>query len=65
MQHFTLNTVEVSWWCNTCHKDTPQRVAGGKLAYCIPCYDRSAAESAAMKAETPLPEQGNLFKRRD
>jgi hypothetical protein len=54
--------VEQSWWCNTCYKDTPHRVAGGKLAYCIPCYDRSAAESAAMKAEPPLPEQRNLFK---
>jgi hypothetical protein len=61
-QHFTRNTVEVSTWCNTCHKDTPHRVAGGKLAYCIPCYDLSAVKSAAMKAEPPQPVQGYLFK---
>jgi hypothetical protein len=61
-QHFTRDTVEVSWWCNACHKMTLHRVADKRLQFCLICYGQSAAESASRKAETPLPEQGNLFK---
>jgi hypothetical protein len=39
-EHYTLSTVEASAWCNKCGKNTPHRVAGRKLSYCIPCFDK-------------------------
>lgn len=58
-QHYTLNTVEVSEWCNKCGKNTPHRVAGRKLQYCIPCFDRLPI-SQPVKAEQ-IERQGALF----
>lgn len=39
-QHYTLATIEASEWCNKCGKNTPHRVSGRKLQYCIPCFDK-------------------------
>lgn len=55
--HFTKSTVEAACFCNTCNKQTPWRILGGKRAYCIPCYDKPVSK----KEETPDP-QGDLFK---
>ena len=61
VQHYTLSTVETSEWCNKCGKHTPHRVAGRKLGCCIPCWDRSKAESDAEKAKPKPAEQQDLF----
>jgi hypothetical protein len=60
-QHYTLQTVETSAWCNKCSKNTPHRVAGKRLSFCIPCWERSKAESEAEKAKPKQPEQVSLF----
>ena len=60
-QHYTLNTIETSEWCSKCHKNTPHRVAGRRLGCCIPCWDKSKAESDAEKAKPKPPEQKSLF----
>jgi hypothetical protein len=61
-QHYTLNTVEASEWCNKCGKNTPHRVADRRLQYCIPCWEKSQQESLEMKrVEAPAPQQINLF----
>ena len=62
-QHYQKNVVETAAWCNECRKSTPHRVLGGKLAFCIPCWDRSAADSAAKKngPKEEAPKQGDLF----
>lgn len=67
VQHYTLGTVEVSAWCNECRKDTPHRVAERRLQYCIPCWEKSLADSLAKKSEPkPIrPEQGKLFGTRE
>ena len=62
MQHFTLATVETSEWCNTCRKNTMHRVSGRSLGCCIPCWERSKAESDAEKAKPKPPEQVSLFR---
>jgi ribosomal protein L44E len=61
VQHYTLLTVEVSEWCNKCRKHTPHRVADRRLQFCIPCWDRSQAESDADKAKPKPAEQIDLF----
>jgi hypothetical protein len=48
-EHYTQNTVEASAWCSICAKHTPHRVAGKRLAYCLPCFERSERQSAANK----------------
>ena len=60
-EHYTRNTFEVSVWCNKCRKDTPHRVLGGKLAYCIPCFKKSEEVSAAEKNAPAKPTQGSLW----
>lgn len=63
VQHYTLNTVEVSEWCNRCRKNTPHRVADRRLQFCIPCWERGQAESQAAKdaPREPAAEQQKLF----
>jgi hypothetical protein len=60
VQHYTLDTVEVSEWCNKCRKMTMHVVADRRLQYCIPCWQASKEASDAEKAK-PEPEQGSLF----
>jgi len=60
-QHYSLSTVEASEWCSKCAKYTPHRVARRKLGCCIPCWERSKAESDAEKAKPKPPEQVSLF----
>ena len=62
-QHYQKNVVETPHWCNHCTALTRWRVLNGKLAFCIPCWDRSAADSAAKKNEPKeeKPKQGDLF----
>jgi hypothetical protein len=54
-QHYTLNTVEVSAWCNKCGKMTPHHVACRRLQYCKICYQKITPSPA--KAE----KAGDLF----
>ena len=62
-QHYSNATFEASEWCSKCFKNTPHRVADRRLQYCIPCWEKSKAESEAKKSEPKLPviEQGKLF----
>ena len=59
-QHYTLSTTETQAWCNKCNGETPHRVSHRKLQFCIPCWNRSEAESIERKRREA--EQGNLFK---
>ncbi len=60
-QHYTLNTVEVSAWCGKCGKHTPHRVTERRLQYCLPCFQRGEAATAAEKNKPSPPAQGRLF----
>jgi hypothetical protein len=65
-QHYTMATTETEAWCNRCFSMTRHRVAGRRLQFCIPCWTRSEAESAAKKkAEAEEADrksrQGRLF----
>lgn len=53
-QHYTLNTVYASIWCNKCHKETTWRILNGKRAYCIPCHEKPLPAPA--KKPDPAPE---------
>lgn len=55
-EHYNLNTVEVSHFCKKESRMTPHRVSGGKLGFCIPCYEASEAERAARMAAPAKPE---------
>jgi len=54
-QHYTKNTVEATIWCNTCRRETPWRILGGKRAYCIPCHDQPTAAPAKKPGPAPQP----------
>ena len=46
-EHYSKATVEVSEWCKKCHKFTPHRVLGGKLAGCKVCEAQPAKPKPA------------------
>ena len=48
-QHYTMPTTETEAWCNRCWGMTRHRVSERRLQFCIPCWKRSEAESAAKK----------------
>jgi hypothetical protein len=60
-QHYTRDTEQAQIFCRKCMAITTWRILGGKAAYCIPCYQKSAAKSEAEKSAPPKPEQGDLF----
>jgi hypothetical protein len=63
-QHYTKSTVEVSAWCNPCHKTTMHRVDQGRRGACIECMAKLDTQKEARKAQPekkPAPTQGALF----
>lgn len=55
-QHYTQNTVSDRAFCNRCHTQTDHAVNGGRLAHCIPCFDRlQKLHAIAMAAPKPAP----------
>jgi len=53
-QHYPKHTTEAIHFCRRCYCETRWRVLGGKLAFCIPCYDRP--RPARIVKEDPEPE---------
>ena len=58
-QHYTRNTVEVSAWCQKCHKQTMHSVYGVKLGACLVCLERLGKEAQARPS--PPAQQIGLF----
>ena len=42
--HFTKNTVEASFYCAPCGKDTPHRVDSGRRGPCLTCLGKPAKD---------------------
>lgn len=57
--HFTKNTVEASFWCAKCYKDTMHRVDGGRRGPCLVC---GAEQLTIPGIEDPPPAQEEMFK---
>jgi hypothetical protein len=62
-EHYTKATVEVSEWCKKCHKSTPHRVLGGRLAGCKVCEAQPTKPKSP--AAAPPSTQRNLFDKDD
>jgi hypothetical protein len=64
-QHYTRDTESAQIFCGSCMSTTTWRVLGGKRAFCIPCYEASAAVSRAAAARAaaaePVAVQQGLF----
>lgn len=62
-QHYTRNTVSDRAFCNKCHTQTDHAVIGGRLAHCIPCFDRAQnLHEVAVANPKPAPAtQSSLF----
>jgi hypothetical protein len=59
---FSKNTVEASFWCQVCHKDTIHRVHGGRPDACKDCQKRLQNPPLPGIVE-PEPEQIEMFKK--
>ena len=61
-QHYTLTTIQTEAWCKKCNGMTTHRVSHRRLQFCIPCWNKSEAESIAKKAAAAAaPHQESLF----
>ena len=58
-QHYTRDTVEVSVWCNVCHKETMHRVDDRRRGPCLVCLKN--LEKKAQEHRPEVPRQGKLF----
>jgi hypothetical protein len=52
-QHYTQKTVSDRAFCNKCHTQTDHAVINGRLAHCIPCFDRQEKLHLAPKPAPP------------
>lgn len=50
-KHYTQGTLEDTVFCKTCNCATRHKVSGGRLSYCIPCFDRRQQKEAARKEQ--------------
>ncbi len=50
-QHYNRWTLEDTAFCKTCNTRTQHKVSGGRLSYCIPCFDKRQEKEAIRKAE--------------
>jgi hypothetical protein len=56
--HFTKNTVEATFWCAKCHRETLHTVHDGRRGSCLICR----ANPTVKKPPQPVvPEQPKLF----
>lgn len=55
--HYTHNTLGDQVYCKTCGKTTDHAVLNGRLAHCIPCYEKRQRLHAEKMA---LPQQQGL-----
>jgi hypothetical protein len=55
--HFTKSTIEASFWCNKCGRETMHRVDSGRRGPCLVCL----AHPDPPKKKPPSPEQPSLF----
>jgi hypothetical protein len=59
--HFTRRTVEASAWCKSCNCNTTHAVSGGRLTYCIPCYEKRQTRYAEKQKEPAAKQEGFNF----
>jgi hypothetical protein len=60
--HFTKNTIQASFWCKKCAKDTLHRVDGGRRGPCLACMGVKPSSRDVQTNIPPEIEQGELFK---
>ena len=51
MKHETLNTLEVTRWCNRCGCSTQHRVSGKRVGACIRCAGTAAGKDGMSKKQ--------------
>ena len=49
--HYNRFTLGDTVWCNKCQMKTLHTVSGGRLGYCVPCFDKRQAKEATRKIE--------------
>jgi hypothetical protein len=63
--HFTKATVEASFWCNPCARDTMHRVDDGRRGPCLVCLEKLECQMDLPGMEVKEPVQEVLFGRKD
>jgi hypothetical protein len=57
--HFTKNTVEATFWCNTCFRNTSHRIDDGRRGPCLVCLKKLGDVQQTKKPDPP--KQTELF----
>jgi hypothetical protein len=63
--HFTKTTVEASFWCNPCGRDTMHRVDDGRRGPCLVCLEKLEHQMDLPGMEVKEPVQEEMFGRKD
>lgn len=60
-EHYSKATIQASFYCPKCNKETPHHVADGRRGGCMTCIDNQAPK--AIVSPAPMPTQQEMFPR--